>query len=1046
MAASSADPCFLLLVHEHPSSWAALVRRLLAEGGRVVIHLDAGAPDAYRDELMARIEDLDEVRSNLLWANRVAVRWGEWSMVEATLSGLECIEQAGFDPSHVCLLSGSDYPLRPLDQLRDYLGRHPGNEYIECVDPESVRWVKDGLQVERYRYRFFVNWREHPRLFSWLLNWQRRLGLGRELPDGLKAYMGSQWWVLTWKTCKAVLERSRTPRIARFFRRTWVPDELFFQTLVMDSLGPGHQVVPWQLTHHQFTEYGIPVVFCDGHHRYLSEQPFFFARKLSPDALDLRAKLDALARDGVAPPPDEEVGRSSGEYRRFMVRHRNGPEGRWSWGRRLDADLGELCWNRQPYLVVSSDSRAVLEEAMAQLRDSDRFQCHGRLFRPERIEFGSAVSSGVAGYADADVAIRDQDPAAFLTDLIGAANGRPLCFAWLEGVDGQRGVHEDRTVDAIIALDRRATWVRLVPPRAPGAAAGPGFPRWGATASARLRRFGWSDGNAAERLDRVARSVVPGPKPEAFLDPTREAGVQANPPRQRLVLHIGVHRTGTTSIQDWLHGNRGTLAAQGVHYAFDGPNHNDLVRDLEISDSNGSRIVNRIIAEAATTDAGTVVLSAEDLSWAMHVYRLAPLKSVFDVQVVCYLRRQDAWLESWYNQNVKWPWNARASHLSPGEFLQRRGEHHWIDYEATLRRWCDTFGPDAIVARSYEEIRAGGSLIEDFATFCGIDPASLSPPEKEANASVSSTALMMLRLMKLIEKPPPQRVMLISAVREVMDVPGAEVEPHVFSPRQRREVMEAYAASNARVARDYLGREGGNLFTTPMPPDDPTLPAIGLPPVKALRESVTRPLVRHYLRELLQQGEGTDTTEDRTLLVLALRSLDLRALRNRLVALLSSPWELRDLLAQQLTARAGRGAFAPLLRTAAPKRRPDLAAFVEALGLDGLASDEYQALTATVADWQGPARPYLPTLSTGPGSDPAAERLVRRWLEPLVRELGLRVQARREIQRTDAIQIDIRIADAKAELAGLEEELGRLRAKISNPLRTVLHLRAVARL
>jgi hypothetical protein len=41
----------------------------------------------------------------------------------------------------------------------------------------------------------------------------------------------------------------------------------------------------------------------------------------------------------------------------------------------------------------------------------------------------------------------------------------------------------------------------------------------------------------------------------------------------RIILHIGTHKTATTFLQGQLHGQRDSLARQGVHYLADGPNH-----------------------------------------------------------------------------------------------------------------------------------------------------------------------------------------------------------------------------------------------------------------------------------------------------------------------------------------------------------------------------------------------------------------------------------------------------------------------------------------
>jgi hypothetical protein len=85
----------------------------------------------------------------------------------------------------------------------------------------------------------------------------------------------------------------------RFFRTTWIPDETFFQTLVR-HLVPEHEIRTRTLTFLMFTDYGMPVNFHNDHYDLLLSQDFLFARKISPDARDLRERLGKLyAAKGV---------------------------------------------------------------------------------------------------------------------------------------------------------------------------------------------------------------------------------------------------------------------------------------------------------------------------------------------------------------------------------------------------------------------------------------------------------------------------------------------------------------------------------------------------------------------------------------------------------------------------------------------------------------------------------------------------------------------------------------------------------------------------
>ncbi|GGF52428.1 hypothetical protein GCM10011402_00450 [Paracoccus acridae] len=106
--------------------------------------------------------------------------------------------------------------------------------------------------------------------------------------------IGSQWWCLRRHTVEALLALiAERPDLPRFFRSTWIPDETFFQTLVA-HLVPKAQIRRRSPTCLMFTDYGMPVTFYNDHYDLLTRQDYLFARKISAEAQELRAKLGAL--------------------------------------------------------------------------------------------------------------------------------------------------------------------------------------------------------------------------------------------------------------------------------------------------------------------------------------------------------------------------------------------------------------------------------------------------------------------------------------------------------------------------------------------------------------------------------------------------------------------------------------------------------------------------------------------------------------------------------------------------------------------------------
>jgi len=281
---------FILLCHKDPAAIIDQARRLTAPGDMLSIHFDGRAPS---DDYAAIRKALDGNPQVTFTPRRVRCGWGEWSLVEATLLAVEAAVQAFPRATHFYMISGDCMSIKTAQYTHAYLDREDV-DHIESVDFHDSDWIKIGLKEERLIYRHYFNERTHKRLFYAAMGLQRRLGLGRSVPDDLQMMVGSQWWCLRRRTVEWVLNFSRErPDIVRFFRTTWIPDETFFQTIVR-HLVPGDEIRSRTLTFLMFSDYGMPVNFYNDHYDLLASQDFLFARKISAEATDLRRRLGDL--------------------------------------------------------------------------------------------------------------------------------------------------------------------------------------------------------------------------------------------------------------------------------------------------------------------------------------------------------------------------------------------------------------------------------------------------------------------------------------------------------------------------------------------------------------------------------------------------------------------------------------------------------------------------------------------------------------------------------------------------------------------------------
>mgnify|MGYP000515945468 CR=1 FL=1 len=281
---------YILLCHKDPEAIIQQAERLTAAGDCMAIHFDARAkPEHYRT-IVSELAD----NPNVTFARRrVKCGWGEWSLVQATLNTLESAIEAFPRATHFYMLSGDCMAIKTAEYAHRFLDGNDA-DFIESFDFFESDWIKTGMKEDRLIYRHFFNERTHRRLFYASHGLQKKLGLTRPIPADLQVQIGSQWWCLRRRTIEWILDMTRTRHdVMRFFRTTWIPDETFFQTLVR-HLVPEPEIETRTLTFLMFSDYGMPITFYNDHYDLLLSQDFLFARKISPEARQLKSRLGKL--------------------------------------------------------------------------------------------------------------------------------------------------------------------------------------------------------------------------------------------------------------------------------------------------------------------------------------------------------------------------------------------------------------------------------------------------------------------------------------------------------------------------------------------------------------------------------------------------------------------------------------------------------------------------------------------------------------------------------------------------------------------------------
>jgi hypothetical protein len=289
---------YIISAYRYPEQLVRLVDRLDAGNASFFVHVDRKSPDAVFQAMLGGLAN----RPNVVFLPRHRADWGGFGHVEATLKGIRAAFRSGEHFDRAVLLTGQDYPIKSNRHIAEFFAATGDREFMEFFPLPHAEWQNQGMdRIE--------NWHWHVSGRHVVIQPSRLAPIRRRLPDGLRPFGGSSYWCLT-RDCLGYIHEyvMANPSVVRFFRHTDVPDELFFQTIVMNSafaertVNDNLRFILWD-----DPDPGSPKVLGMEHLAQLSTSPALFARKF--DATVEPAILDAIDRTLlVEHQPREAVG------------------------------------------------------------------------------------------------------------------------------------------------------------------------------------------------------------------------------------------------------------------------------------------------------------------------------------------------------------------------------------------------------------------------------------------------------------------------------------------------------------------------------------------------------------------------------------------------------------------------------------------------------------------------------------------------------------------------------------------------------------------
>jgi hypothetical protein len=243
---------YIILVHQHPKQLKRLVTSLTTANAFFYIHVDKNFDSAPFEKELTNLKNVFFLQEE----ERRPGIWGDVGIVEATINALNRINNDERD-GYCILLSGQDYPIKKRSYIESFFKKNYGTNYITTWRMPYEKWVMSGgmQRLTHYKINLSPKKRDYllvPSVFDrdfyqrnnltsvfLLLKLKKikevlQLFSRRKLPNKLQPHGGWQWWALPIETIRSILNYlNKNPDYLAFHKYSLLPDEMFFQTIIM---------------------------------------------------------------------------------------------------------------------------------------------------------------------------------------------------------------------------------------------------------------------------------------------------------------------------------------------------------------------------------------------------------------------------------------------------------------------------------------------------------------------------------------------------------------------------------------------------------------------------------------------------------------------------------------------------------------------------------------------------------------------------------------------------------------------------------------------
>lgn len=303
------------------------------------------------------------------------------------------------------------------------------------------------------------------------------------------------------------------------------------------------------------------------------------------------------------------------------------------------------------------------------------------------------------------------------------------------------------------------------------------------------------------------------------------------PPRRKntkkCVIHVGTHKTGTTTIQNFFSEHRKPLKEKGVIISDRFPPETGILMRYGSDDDKTFRYrtANNEInpdsirkfrenfeadLEKISETPGDFALFIDEAAELLERQEIRRLLAAFrnnfsEISVIMYIRPQLDLAISLYTQHLRS--GAVSPEILPQNWYDRH--HNRFDYLTKARNWRDSLNreSDHFSLRLFDrKLMPDGDVMKDFASFLNLRLDTFEPTS-DRNASLSNEGQTLLRLSNRLLKEtssPKEAAIRSKLLSLVEDLPSIHGRGRLPDRQSAADFMTIFAEDNATLKREFF--------------------------------------------------------------------------------------------------------------------------------------------------------------------------------------------------------------------------------------------------